>query len=108
MRQWTRRELVKAGAVAGAASLTANGLGAEGAEPERGAAAQAKTPQDTVQVNVSKNELRERMSLDFGWRFALGHACDPMRDFGFGKLAGTGTYAKSGDAGGATGIHFDD
>ena len=48
------------------------------------------------------------ISLDFGWRFALGHACDPMRDFGFGKLAGVGTYAKSGDAGGATGIRFDD
>jgi beta-galactosidase len=108
MRQWTRRELVKVGAVAGAVSLTANGLAAEGIEPERGAAKQAKTPLDIVQVNVAKDELRERQSLDFGWRFALGHACDPMWDFGFGKLAGVGTYAKSGDAGGATGIGFDD
>jgi beta-galactosidase len=61
-----------------------------------------------VRVDLAKNALRERLSLDFGWRFALGHACDPMRDFGFGKLAGVGTYAKSGDAGGATGIGFDD
>src|SRR5580693_9206631 len=106
MAQWTRRDLVKAAAVAGAGVLGANGLVAEELEPERVGAAQ--THASDVQVNVSKNELRERESLDFGWRFALGHACDPARDFGFGKLNGTGTYAKSGDAGGATGVRFDD
>ncbi len=108
MRQWTRRELVKTGAAVGAASLTGNVLVAEGVEAARGEAPQAKASQDVVPVNVAKNELRERVSLDFGWKFALGHACDPMRDFGFGKLNGTGAYAKSGDAGGATGVHFDD
>ncbi len=108
MRQWTRRELVKAGAVASAASLTAKRLVAEGIEPGLGEVAQAKTPQDSLRVDVAKNELRERLSLDLGWRFALGHACDPMRDFGFGKLAGVGTYAKTGDAGGPTGVSFDD
>jgi beta-galactosidase len=106
MAQWTRRDLVKAAAVAGAGVLSANGLVAEGVEQEGGGKAQ--THPNDVQVNVSKNELRERQSLDFRWRFALGHACDPARDFGFGKLAGVGTYAKSGNAGGATGIHFDD
>lgn len=50
---------------------------------------------------------RERLSLDFGWKFALGHACDPACDFGFGKT-GMGTYAKSGFAGGPTGIRFHD
>ena len=108
MRKWTRRDLVKAGAAVGAVSLTANGLAAEEVETGRGEAAQAKAPQDEVRVDLAKNELRERLSLDFGWRFALGHVCDPMRDFGFGKLAGVGTYAKSGDAGGPTGIGFDD
>ena len=28
---------------------------------------------------------RERLLLDFNWRFALGHADDPARDFGFGR-----------------------
>lgn len=37
---------------------------------------------------------RERSSLDFGWRFALGHASDPNKDFGFG--ANQRTYAKAG------------
>jgi beta-galactosidase len=37
---------------------------------------------------------RERTSLDFDWRFKLGHAQDPARDFGFG--ANQRTYAKAG------------
>ncbi len=92
----------------GAVSLTANGLAAEAVETERGVAPQTKAHQDEVRVDVAKNTLRERVSLDFGWRFALGNACDPMRDFGFGKLSREGTYAKSGDSGGPTGIRFDD
>ncbi len=108
MRKWTRRDLVKAGAVVGAVSVAANGLAAEEVEPGRGVAAQTKAPQDEVRVDVAKNTLRERVSLDFGWRFALGNVCDPMRDFGFGKLNGTGAYAKTGDAGGPTGVGFDD
>jgi beta-galactosidase len=108
MRKWTRRELAKVGVAVGAVSLTANGLGAEEIALDEGQVSQAKGRQDAPQVNVAKNELRERRSLDFGWRFALGNVVDPMRDFGFGKLAGTGTYAKSGDAGGPTGINFDD
>jgi beta-galactosidase len=35
--------------------------------------------------------------LDADWRFHLGHASDPARDFGFGRSHDT--YAKSGDAG---------
>ena len=34
-----------------------------------------------------KNGLRERLLLDYGWRFALGNANDPDKDFGFGKLS---------------------
>jgi len=37
---------------------------------------------------------RERLSLDFDWRFKLGHAQDPAKDFGFG--ANQRTYAKAG------------
>lgn len=37
---------------------------------------------------------RERLSLDFGWKFKLGHAQEPGRDFGFG--ANQRTYAKAG------------
>jgi beta-galactosidase len=37
---------------------------------------------------------RERTSLDFDWKFHLGHAQDPARDFGYG--ANQRTYAKAG------------
>jgi beta-galactosidase len=77
--------MLKVGAAAGAGALTTSGLAGEGLELEQGSNARAQTRANKVKVNVSKNELRERLSLDCGWRFALGHACDPMRDFGFGK-----------------------
>jgi beta-galactosidase len=32
--------------------------------------------------------------MDFGWRFHLGHACDPAQDFGFD---GDGIFSKTGD-----------
>ncbi|MDV6330895.1 beta-galactosidase GalA [Asticcacaulis sp. 201] len=37
---------------------------------------------------------RERILFDFDWRFALGHAADVNRDFGFGR--DQKTYAKQG------------
>lgn len=40
---------------------------------------------------------REIVPLDAGWRFHLGHASDPAKDFGFGRSHDT--FAKSGDAG---------
>ena len=38
---------------------------------------------------------RERLLLDFGWKFLQGHACDPARDLGFGN--DQGDFAKSGE-----------
>ncbi|RXD03563.1 DUF4982 domain-containing protein [Sphingomonas sp. UV9] len=40
---------------------------------------------------------REIVSLGTGWRFHLGHASDPVKDFGFGRSHDT--YGKSGDVG---------
>ncbi|ACB74280.1 beta-galactosidase GalA [Opitutus terrae] len=50
---------------------------------------------------------RERILLDAGWRFALGHATDPARDFGHGT--GYFSYlAKTGFGDGAASPAFDD
>ena len=50
---------------------------------------------------------RERLLLDFGWRFHFGHASDPARDFGFssGRI---GTFQKTGNFMPAGTIAFDD
>jgi beta-galactosidase len=51
--------------------------------------------------------IRERLLMDFGWRFAFGHASDPSRDF----RTGTGYFsyfAKAGYGDGAASKNFDD
>jgi beta-galactosidase len=52
--------------------------------------------------------LRERLLLDYGWRFELGNANDPDKDFGFGKLRREGTFAKAGRVDGPAAPRFDD
>ena len=64
-----RRDVLKSGLAAAATSLLApRFLTAELARPY---GAQAVAP-------------RERLLLDFGWRFHLGHASEPAHDFGYG------------------------
>jgi beta-galactosidase len=48
---------------------------------------------------------RERLLMDFGWKFMQGHGTDPAKDLGFGR--GQGDFAKSGEFGFAT-AKFDD
>ena len=48
---------------------------------------------------------RELISLDDGWRFALGHAADPAKDFDFGAAY---SYAKTDGWGGAVRPNFND
>ena len=104
MGKWTRRDLVKAGLAASAGVMTGGELLAE---PRlAGAAAFAQAAGNAAADHAG--HLRERLLLDYGWRFALGNANDPDKDFGFGKLHGTGTFAKSGQAGGPAAPRFDD
>jgi len=51
--------------------------------------------------------VRERLLMDFGWRFALGHACDTEQDFDHGT--GYFSYfAKTGYGDGPAAGDFDD
>jgi beta-galactosidase len=104
MGKWTRRDLVKAGLAASAGVMTGSELLAE--PSESGIAAGAPV---FAQANATEaSSLRERLLLDYGWRFALGNANDPDKDFGFGKLSREGTYAKAGRVTGPTQPRFDD
>ena len=85
MRKWTRREVLKSGVAvsAGIASaILATAATLSGQSPA------------AVQPEDNPSSARERLLLDFGWRFHLGHACDPGQDFGFG---GDGVFSKSGN-----------
>jgi beta-galactosidase len=48
-----------------------------------------------------------RLSMDFGWRFQLGHAADVDQDFGYGG-GDTAVNAKTGDPAGPGNPKFDD
>ena len=49
---------------------------------------------------------RERINIDADWRFALGHATDPARDFGYGTAPFF--FAKAGYGDGPASPKFDD
>jgi len=85
MSKWTRRDLVKAGLAASAPMVA--GRDALASSPET----LTLTAQNPMQAGAALRDaassgLRERLSMDFGWWFALGNANDPDKDFGFGKL----------------------
>ncbi|HEV2290233.1 MAG TPA: beta-galactosidase GalA [Gemmatimonadales bacterium] len=86
----TRRDILKAGATLSAAAITLPVRPVDLREPGSDDAAPA---------------ARERLLLDTGWRFHLGHADDPTRDFGYG----TGDlFAKAGEFFGPSATDFDD
>jgi beta-galactosidase len=87
MYKWTRRDFLKSSvaATAGAGALPLGSLTARGANP--GTAGPPARPD-------AAPSTRERLLLDFGWRFHLGHADDPARDFGYGR---GDDYMKTGD-----------
>ncbi|HUY81509.1 MAG TPA: beta-galactosidase GalA [Acidobacteriaceae bacterium] len=50
---------------------------------------------------------RERLLMDFGWRFHFGNANDPTKDFDFGK-GQVGNFQKTGNFLPASSLSFDD
>ena len=91
----TRRDAMKAGAASAAAA----------AAPAANAA-ERRAPHTKVTQPVAAS-VRERLLLDFGWRFRLGHAWDETRDFDFGL--DQKTFAKAGEnVASAAKLDFDD
>ena len=102
MTHWTRRRLLQGGLALPAAVAAAQGKeaaqtkAAPTAAPKPGGPAPAPSP-------------RERLSLDFGWRFHLGHAQDETKDFGFGGFKyGGSTFAKANNVAPVGKPTFDD
>jgi beta-galactosidase len=54
-----------------------------------------------------RTELRERLLLDFGWRFHFGHASDPAKDFGFSN-GRSREFQKTGNFLPVAALAFDD
>ena len=92
MSDLTRRQLLKSGLALSATSVlpiaSANAL----------TAAPAIHCSDGVAANAcaQPGTARRRLLMDSRWKFALGNACDPAGDLGYGQLALERAFAKSG------------
>ena len=91
----TRRDVLKGGMAVPAVAAVSM--------PE--VAAQAQSGQ--AQNASAQRGLRERLLLDFGWRFHFGHANDASKDFGFGA-GRSGGFQKTGGFLSPSNLAYDD
>ena len=110
MKGLTRRDLLKTSLMAPAAVAVARQAVANGKVamdvPGEGAAAGALPAGATPDLPGPRTG-RERLLLDFGWRFHFGNANDPAKDFGFGD-GDSGNFQKTGNFLPAGALAFDD
>ena len=109
MPHFTRRDLLKAGLAASTGAVISKSTLRLPASAEPSAI--TNSPENVSSASSSTQPeaaLRERLLLDFGWRFQLGHACDPAKDLGFGEVKFGRTFAKSGFVVPAASLKFDD
>jgi beta-galactosidase len=104
MPRWTRRDLLKAGLAASAGAVSSTALPLPKTTDVSGEAASFVAPP----TDAPSSSPRERLLLDFGWRFQLGHADDPQSDFGYGVRRRESAFAKSGNFLPVCGLRFDD
>ena len=93
MKDLTRRDMFKTSLAAPAAVVAA-------AEIAIGDPAQDRT---APPATAAAGPGRERLLLDFGWRFHFGHAADAAQDFNF-----RGNFSKTGNFGPVGTLLFDD
>jgi beta-galactosidase len=98
MSRITRRQLLKSGLAASAGAVTSKrGFLVAAANAQPAAPTDEPSNQGDLSSGAADSALRERLLLDFGWRFHLGHACDPEKDFGFGSPKLEASFSKSGN-----------
>jgi beta-galactosidase len=110
MKTFSRRDVLKTTLLAPAAVAAVQSMGPMSAAME--------IPTDPGETSfepiardandqANKSAGRERLLLDFGWRFHFGNADDPAKDFGFGS-GETGNFQKTGNFIPAGTLAFDD
>jgi len=109
MKTFSRRQMLKTSLLVPAAVAAVQGMGPMGAAMELSQPAEPlfEPPLRDTDDAAMKGAGRERLLLDFGWRFHFGNANDPSKDFGFGS-GETGNFQKTGNFMPAGTIAFDD
>jgi beta-galactosidase len=102
MSRWTRREVLKSGLAASAGALVFESL------PIGQSSANTESELPLANVANAQASPRERLLMDFGWRFHFGHANDAAKDFGLGLRRREAQFAKSGNFLPVTRLDFKD
>src|ERR1035437_1783682 len=106
MKTLSRRDLLKTSLLA-PAGAAAHGMGPIGAAIQVAGEGAGPVPASAPRKSFMSGAGRERLLLDFGWRFHLGNANDPAKDFAFGS-GRSGTFQKTGNFLPAGSLAFDD
>ena len=107
MKTLSRRDLLKTSLLAPAAAVAAHGMSPMGAAMQVAGEASGPLPTSSAPKTATLGAGRERLLLDFGWRFHLGNANEPDKDFGFGS-GRAGNFQKTGNFLPAGAMAFDD
>ena len=107
MKNISRRDVLKGSLLVPVAAAAARGMGPLDVAIQSAGEAPASLPAYSTPESAQSGGGRERLLLDFGWRFHFGHADDPSKDFGFGSGM-TGNFQKTGNFLPACTIAFDD
>jgi beta-galactosidase len=109
MKTFSRRDMLKTSLLAPAAVAAAHGMGPISSAMEAPRYEAQPMPEPILRdasSDAMRTAGRERLLLDFGWRFHFGDANDPAKDFGFGGQ--TGNFQKTGNFMPAGTLAFDD
>ena len=106
MKSFSRRDLLKTSLMVPAAVAAAQGLGPMGVALQSGQNSEP-LPKSAPHETSMPGAGRERLLLDFGWRFHFGNADDPSQDFEFGD-GRIGNFQKTGNFLPAGALAFDD
>lgn len=107
MKAVSRRDMLKAGLLAPVAAA-AHGMGPISAAAMHASEFEpALLPISQTAGSTKPDAGRERLLLDFGWRFHLGNSNDATKDFGFGG-GRSGNFQKTGNFIAASSPAFDD
>ena len=108
MKNWTRRSWLKTSLLGPTLAAMAHEAGSEGHSFRPSSDNTGSSPFTATSREGSGSAVqRERLLLDFGWRFHFGHADDPNKDFGFGGDR-SGNFRKTGNFLPAGSLAFDD
>src|SRR5450631_1163959 len=106
MKNVSRRDLLKSSLLVPAAAV-AHGMTPMASAMQAAAEHADQHPASSAPGSAQSSAERERLLLDFGWRFHLGNANDLSKDFGFGSDS-AGNFQKTGNFIPSGTIAFDD